>query len=1037
MANPVWPSTLPRPDYGLSEGEVEGEIIRSPNDAGIAKQRPRYTAVAVPVNSTITLTRAQVATFKTFVFGTLGIVTPFDWEDHITDTGTVTYRFTKRPTFTRVGYDQIQVGMSLERMPSGYTPPVSGGPSEPTTLPNNTSAPAITGQLYTGNTIVCSSGTWTGNPTPVLSYQWQIWQTSAWNDIVDETSNSYTPTLAGQYRCVVTGTNTAGSIAAASNTVTVTAAPSVPQNTSPPVVSGDTTAGSTLTCSSGTWSANPAATFAYQWQIFVNSVWSNIPGATNNTLVTDETGEHRCRVTATNSSGSVSALSNVVVVQPPLSAPVNTALPVISGTLTNGNYYEDVALECSTGSWNGNPTPTIAFQWEIDIDGVWESVPGANLSEFTPETEGEYRCKVSASNTQGDAFEYSDSVTVLPTPVAPTNTLAPEISGTPNVGQVLSTTDGSWTGVPTPSLTYQWQIFTTSWIDITDATSNVYTPTTEGDHRCAVTATNDAGSAVAYSNSLNIVMPEGGPTNSVAPMISGNAYSGSTIYVFDGIWVDNPTLTRQWVRMNGGVWEDLTGETGTSYIPLEAGTYACKVVASDGVLITEVISNSMGVLTAPSGSSAVTYTFANPASDNQDITAYNPLLSYFDNPNVGTEILVIDLETGSVHGFNTAGSLQAVYPNDRSLGDHQYIEATIFDTDTTSQVALVARFSTYDTMLYAYFGGAGSTLVQKINSTTQHTYPLGVTVQAGDVISMEVIDDSTVALKINGVHTDGGTWPSPITLNAAQPSADKAGFGLWSTTTTELSSFIQAVVDDFSGSQEIPDRDFDPQIYGSGIVDEVLTATYGVWFAAPEPTYAFLWQRWDGSAWAAATGTNDQITYTPTANGDYRCRVTATNDAGSTEAFSSSITVTGGSTGSGVYEGMRILFDETWGAPVPMISTIEARATVGGVAIAGTASASSYSGSLTSPDKANDSNTDSYWQSQIGVDAVPYWDIEFDTPSDVKQILLAFPNIDSLFIEGAPRAFRVQLKESGVLSTVRTVTNDPKWSPGTSRLYNL
>ena len=117
MPNPTWPSTLPNPEYGWSEGEVEGMIIRSNNDAGVPKQRRRYTAVAVPITSTVTLTRAQFETFRTFVEQTLKYVLAFDWIDMLTDSGTVTYRLTKKPTYTRVGYDQVQVSMSLERMP--------------------------------------------------------------------------------------------------------------------------------------------------------------------------------------------------------------------------------------------------------------------------------------------------------------------------------------------------------------------------------------------------------------------------------------------------------------------------------------------------------------------------------------------------------------------------------------------------------------------------------------------------------------------------------------------------------------------------------------------------------------------------------------------------------------------------------------------------------------------------------------------------------------------------------------------------------
>src|SRR3954470_1748438 len=39
---------------------------------------------------------------------------------------------------------------------------------------------------------------------------------------------------------------------------------------------------------------------------------------------------------------------------------------------------------------------------------------------------------------------------------APTNTAAPSISGTPQVGQTLTANPGSWTSDTTPTFAYQW-----------------------------------------------------------------------------------------------------------------------------------------------------------------------------------------------------------------------------------------------------------------------------------------------------------------------------------------------------------------------------------------------------------------------------------------------------------------------------------------------------------------------------------------------------------------------------------------------------
>ena len=109
-----------------------------------------------------------------------------------------------------------------------------------------------------------------------------------------------------------------------------------PVNTVAPVASGTLTVGSTLSCTTGTWTNSPTS-YAYQWQ----RGGTNISGATASSYLTvtaDGGTSVGCVVTATNASGSGSQASNTLAIAAGGSPSVWSASDAAANgmTLTNG-----------------------------------------------------------------------------------------------------------------------------------------------------------------------------------------------------------------------------------------------------------------------------------------------------------------------------------------------------------------------------------------------------------------------------------------------------------------------------------------------------------------------------------------------------------------------------------------------------------------------------------------------------------------------------------------------------------------------------
>ena len=105
---------------------------------------------------------------------------------------------------------------------------------------------------------------------------------------------------------------------------------------------------------------------------------------------------------------------------------------------------------------------------------------------------------VTATNAAGTDTATSAPSAVLPAP--PANTTPPSISGTDELGSVLTADPGTWSGTGPLDMTYQWQrcdFFGNNCVDIVGATDDTYTLGTDDvGHtiKVVVTASNAAGS---------------------------------------------------------------------------------------------------------------------------------------------------------------------------------------------------------------------------------------------------------------------------------------------------------------------------------------------------------------------------------------------------------------------------------------------------------------------------------------------------------------------------------------------------------------
>ena len=256
-------------------------------------------------------------------------------------------------------------------------------------------------------------------------------------------------------------------------------------------------------------------------------------------------------------------------------APQSISPPSISGRAMQGG-----TLTVSRGSWTNNPRRS-RYQWD-DCDSSGRScaaIGGATHQRYTltsADVGHTIRVEETATNASGSSSPAVSAATSVVSPLPPSNTTPPSISGNTTQGQTLAESHGTWTNSPT-SFVYRWERCGSSGNScsaIAGAISQTYALTAADVG--ATIRVEEIASNTRPSPSPAISAPTGTvepattpptrPSDDSPPVISGTAAAGQTLSGSTGAWSGTPpiSLSYHWERCAGSC-SPIAGATSSSY----------------------------------------------------------------------------------------------------------------------------------------------------------------------------------------------------------------------------------------------------------------------------------------------------------------------------------------------------------------------------------------------------------------------------------------------------------------------------------------
>jgi GH25 family lysozyme M1 (1,4-beta-N-acetylmuramidase) len=221
----------------------------------------------------------------------------------------------------------------------------------------------------------------------------------------------------------------------------------------------------------------------------------------------------------------------------PTGAPLLSTPPTLVGPSVAGQL-----LAAVPGTWEGGKPITFSYQWtRCDAAGAnCTAISGVTAESYRPASADvghSLKAVVTATSAAGSATAATAPTAAVspagtPTTAQPTNLSPPLIQGAAQVGQILKSSVGTWTGSP-KKFTYRWRRCNaggSSCVAIPHAVNSHYTLTPDdigSTLSLVVTATGKGGSASATTDATGVVVaaplpPVSVGTQTVRRGIAGN-----------------------------------------------------------------------------------------------------------------------------------------------------------------------------------------------------------------------------------------------------------------------------------------------------------------------------------------------------------------------------------------------------------------------------------------------------------------------------------------------------------------------------------